>query len=481
MEARRIEESVSIFIGKLRDEMAEIGSVMDELRDLSKQPDFSAVMTVAEEKFLSLIALTVMLNSGNLDEMLRKIGSQPILRMYEPLIFINFPMIVQKVINNAKTNGQDSKKSSLLHLYAFTANVGEYDNLSQRVGFDINSAEYINFLLEEDASPLLPIAPLYIAAYSGNLNLLRYLCDKLDIYQLAKLDKNNGLSLMHFAAMGGDVEVVDFLHKELHSSLDQLSRDGISVFAYSALSNNPSVISKLLELGYKPTEKDKSDYQMLYATNEVIQMRNHSMMGYPKIHDMSYAMRELTGDPQLAEAKEARQSIAREASNAINILDDMLSEARALVRMRSVEELRGMRDIARDIFKEFDRQVFPYLAEHHSDSVVRRAIQDALHKIEAKVNQFEELIKDVSSQFKAQRNSSPVLFSASPSSSISRPISSSVSSSSIYASRMPSPIARSIPAEDKWLQLVDKNVALTRFELEDEKSEENEKPSFKPF
>ncbi len=354
----------------------------------------------AGEKYL---ALMLMLNSGSKSASLFSLESPLLVEFYLPFMMTNVPEMMQKGFDAAQEAGAATTQSNLLQHCAITASADNFNKMCELLNLAVHGVEYQTLMTRPNPALRIPVAPLFIAAYCGNYSLLHDMCTHLDRTSLTELEEHTGLSLMHFAAMGGDMKIIEYLFNVQGLLLDKASRSSITPFAYLALSNNPEAVARFIDLGYQPTKKDKLDFNDLYHNNDITELRKRFTQS-AIAHDMPYALREAMGDPSILAVKAARKMIEQQVTNTKNLLLEMIIGARELVKADSLFELQNTKTLAQDIVNNAHEQILSFIHLINDAPGLGDRIQQALHEIDGKLN---ELLAVNASVAPLRRSSSP--------------------------------------------------------------------------
>jgi|GEM_PF-5358668 len=213
---------------------------------------------VQDEITLNLFKMGILLSVVHSDKLngLVNDGLTQLAELYAPFFLCNDLTVFETGYDQVAANGKTFNKGNLLQLCAFQGSEEVFTKLCALMNIEIGSAEYVELISKPDLNTLFIASPLHIAAYSNNVRLLRFLhqstgAKKHDDYIYADIELEH-YSFMHFAAMGGAVEAMEYCLKEFGLTLSA----NISPFSLTAFSNNVAAIKQIFAWGYSPSEID---------------------------------------------------------------------------------------------------------------------------------------------------------------------------------------------------------------------------------
>jgi hypothetical protein len=198
----------------------------------------------------------------------------------------------EEAIREGKANITDM----LLHLCAYKCNKNTFAILCGFLGLTIGSPDYVKYMTTHTVMPLFPFSPMQMAAFSNNVGLLREMhmfMGRKAHHEYDSPDTIPGrLSLLHFATLGGALDVIEFCHKELKMPLDYAPLEKLPPFPLIALSNQPSTLRKFSELGYVPSKLDLEVYDRVCKQREEHDPQSPFVFGSSYV-DMKAALKEV--------------------------------------------------------------------------------------------------------------------------------------------------------------------------------------------
>lgn len=134
------------------------------------------------------------------------------------------------------------------------ANPTFVSNLKNALSNEINKRRNTSFSDNEH------VQSIHSIAYKGDLKALKQFKD-----HLINLKDKDGLTPLHYAAMSGEADVIEWL-LEKGCNPNLLTRDGKSALTYAAMAGKPSIVELLLKKSQKGTlnHADKNGYTPLH-------------------------------------------------------------------------------------------------------------------------------------------------------------------------------------------------------------------------
>ena len=102
--------------------------------------------------------------------------------------------------------------------------------------------------------------PLMVAARRGKLQAVKWFLEK---GATVNCDDNRGWNTLHFAAEGGDTDIIDIIHTHL-PNVDSKTNEGHTPLMVAAFNGKLPVVKWFLEKGATVTLKDKAGWNMLH-------------------------------------------------------------------------------------------------------------------------------------------------------------------------------------------------------------------------
>ena len=102
--------------------------------------------------------------------------------------------------------------------------------------------------------------PLMMAALGGKLQAVKWFLEK---GATVNCDDNRGWNTLHFAAEGGDTDIIDIIHTHL-PNVDSKTNEGHTPLMVAAFNGKLPVVKWFLEKGATVTLKDKAGWNMLH-------------------------------------------------------------------------------------------------------------------------------------------------------------------------------------------------------------------------
>lgn len=416
MEARIVEEIKSApagaklaeldqFLARLTSpEQTKLLSRYSEMRKQFSNTEEDKSLEVAEKYMVLLVTL----NSGKLNKLMHRLGANILMKLHVLCLFSNVADVMQKGFEILQEDNKPLLETDILSLCAVASSPENFNAMCERLGLEDASEMYAIAMMRANEQSLMPIAPLYMAAYSGNLSLLQDMCASLGRDKMLALEEESGMSLLHYAALGGDVATIHYLCNGLKFPLSQVNSLGMTPFSYTALSNHPEAVAAFIDMGYKPTTEDTANFHALF-NNDITTLRK-GYNAHLAAHDMPFILREQMGDPTIKAVKAARQAIKSQLNSTLEMLNDMIRVARD-----GDIDLEMSRLLVQDAASAMRNEALSYSHLTNIDSRLAIDIESALERVDEKV----KLLDKFERATVLPRSRAPQPSSASSSSSLS--------------------------------------------------------------
>ena len=105
------------------------------------------------------------------------------------------------------------------------------------------------------------LSPFIVAGFSGSVELIKYLISK----ECDVLDKDNGgITVLHYASLGGNTEIVQYLVDNYPELLTMRDKDGQSPFLVAGISGSLELVKYLISMECDVMDKDNDGETVLY-------------------------------------------------------------------------------------------------------------------------------------------------------------------------------------------------------------------------